>query len=71
MSHAYKRPAVAPNDALHLSANDWNMVLKLIDAPPAPNARLEAALRHYRSALRPAQANGVTQLEWSPATPLV
>ena len=35
-----------------MSPRDWNWLLDLLENPPAPNARLKAALKHYRKARR-------------------
>ena len=38
-------------DEIRLSPRDWNWLLPLLDAPPAPNARLQAALQRHRQLL--------------------
>lgn len=38
-------------DVIRLSPRDWNWLLKLLDEPPAPNARLQAALSRRRQLL--------------------
>lgn len=39
-------------DVIRLSPRDWNWLLELTENPPKPNAKLKAALKHYRKARR-------------------
>lgn len=39
-------------DVIRLSPRDWNWLLDLMDNPPKPNAKLKAALKHYKNAKR-------------------
>ena len=42
--------AVIERDALiRLSPRDWNWLLDLVDQPPAPNKKLQAALKRYNA----------------------
>lgn len=54
------------DEVLRLSAKDWGMVLKLLDAPPKPNARLKAAVKRYRAAKRTGDKDGSSSFNWSP-----
>ena len=38
-------------DVIRLSPRDWNWLLPLLDAPPAPNDRLRAAQERHRQLL--------------------
>jgi uncharacterized protein (DUF1778 family) len=48
---------------IHLSSNDAAFLLNLLEAPPAPNARLRKALQNYKS--RTLDADHST-FEWAP-----
>jgi uncharacterized protein (DUF1778 family) len=37
-------------DVIRLSSRDWNWLLDLMESPPKPNARLEAAMKRYQQA---------------------
>ena len=37
-------------DVIRLSPHDWNWLLDLMENPPKPNAKLEAALKRYKKA---------------------
>ena len=37
-------------EVIRLSPRDWNWLLDLMENPPTPNAKLTAALDHYRKA---------------------
>lgn len=39
-------------DVIRMSPRDWNWLLDLLENPPAPNARLKAALKRYQKARR-------------------
>jgi len=39
-------------DIIRLSPRDWNWLLDLMENPPKPNARLEAAMKRYQEAKR-------------------
>ena len=54
------------DEVLRLSAKDWSMVLKLLDAPPKPNARLKSAIKRYRTAKRPEQNDAHSSFSWKP-----
>ena len=50
-------------DVLRLSPRDWNWMLALMDAPPKPNDKLQAAVQHYNLA----KTNDAgTAFNWSP-----
>ena len=49
--------------AMHLSREDWNWVLDLLDNPPEPNSKLKAAVERYREAKR---GDADTGLDWQP-----
>jgi len=48
---------------MHLSREDWNWVLDLLDNPPEPNSKLKAAVERYREAKR---GDADTGLDWQP-----
>lgn len=52
-------------DLIRLSPRDWNWLLPLLDAPPAPNARLQAALKRHRQLLA-SDANGANPAPGQP-----
>ena len=52
------------DEVLRLSAKDWGMVLKLLDAPPKPNVRLKSAIKRYRAAKLPEQNDAHTSFNW-------
>lgn len=39
-------------DVIRLSPRDWNWLLDLMETPPKPNAKLQAALQRYQKARR-------------------
>lgn len=39
-------------EVIRLSPRDWNWLLDLLENPPPPNARLQAALERYQKAQR-------------------
>lgn len=39
-------------EVIRLSPRDWNWLLDLLENPPQPNARLQAALERYQKAQR-------------------
>ena len=47
--------------AIRLSARDWNWLLALADKPPKPNDRLQAALARYKKAR---QGNADNSFNW-------
>ena len=50
-------------DVIRLSPRDWNWMLALMDNPPKPNDKLQAALQHYNMI----KANDVgTAFNWNP-----
>lgn len=50
-------------EVIRLSPRDWGWLLDLMDDPPRPNARLEAALEHYRNARRD---DADSAFDWEP-----
>ena len=48
---------------IHLSSNDAAFLLSLLEAPPAPNARLRKALQNYKSRALDAE---YSTFEWTP-----
>jgi uncharacterized protein (DUF1778 family) len=48
---------------IHLSSNDAAFLLNLLEAPPAPNARLRKALQDYKSRTRDAEHS---TFKWTP-----
>src|SRR5450755_3583016 len=48
---------------IHLSSNDAVFLMNLLEKPPAPNARLGKALKHYESRTRNADNS---TFEWQP-----
>ena len=50
-------------EVIRMSARDWNWLLDQIEQPPAPNARLQAALRHYQEAR---QDDADSSIDWQP-----
>jgi uncharacterized protein (DUF1778 family) len=50
-------------DLIRLSPRDWNWMLALMDDPPQPNAKLQAALQHYNLAKR---NDAGTAFNWQP-----
>jgi uncharacterized protein (DUF1778 family) len=50
-------------DVIRLSPRDWNWMLALLDNPPQPNPKLQAALQRYQLA----KANDAgTAFNWQP-----
>jgi uncharacterized protein (DUF1778 family) len=39
-------------ETLRLSPRDWEWLLGLLENPPPPNARMQAAIKHYQDARR-------------------
>lgn len=37
-------------ETLRLSPRDWDWLLGLLENPPPPNARMQAAIKHYQDA---------------------
>ena len=52
-------------DVIRLSPRDWNWLLPLLDAPHAPNARLQAALQRHRQLL----ASDASDADTAPGQP--
>jgi uncharacterized protein (DUF1778 family) len=50
-------------ETLRLSARDWNWLLDLLDNPPKPNARLQAAMDRYQKSRQDDAAN---TFSWEP-----
>ena len=48
---------------IHLSSNDAAFLLNLLEAPPAPNARLRKALQNYKSRTLDAE---YSTFKWAP-----
>ncbi len=49
-------------DVIRLSPRDWNWMLALMDNPPKPNDKLQAALQHYNTMANDAG----TAFNWQP-----
>ena len=50
-------------EVIRLSPRDWNWLLGLLENPPPPNARLQAALERYQKAQC---ADADTAFHWEP-----
>lgn len=50
-------------EVVRLSGRDWNWLLDLMENPPAPNAKLKAALKRYQKARRD---DAGTAFNWEP-----
>ena len=50
-------------DVIRLSPSGWNWLLDLVENPPGPNAKLKAAIRRYRKAVRDDADNA---FNWEP-----
>ena len=50
-------------EVIRLSPRDWNWLLDLMDAPPQPNAKLQAAMQHYQDAK---QTDADNTFNWQP-----
>jgi len=50
-------------EVIRLSPRDWNWLLDLLENPPPPNARLQAALECYQKAQRD---DAGTAFNWEP-----
>jgi uncharacterized protein (DUF1778 family) len=50
-------------EVIRLSPRDWNWLLDLMDSPPKPNDRLQAALQRYQKAK---QDDAGTVFSWEP-----
>lgn len=51
------------DEVIRLSSRDWNWLLDLMEQPPKPNAKLEAALNHYQASRREGADN---LFDWEP-----
>ena len=50
-------------EVIRLSPRDWNWLLDLMENPPQPNAKLQAAMKHYQDAK---QNNADNTFNWRP-----
>ena len=50
-------------EVIRLSPRDWNWLLDLMENPPQPNAKLQAAINHYQDAK---QADADSSFDWKP-----
>lgn len=50
-------------EIIRLSSRDWNWLLELMENPPPPNARLQAAIKHYQNAK---QNDADNTFSWGP-----
>ena len=50
-------------DVIRLSPRDWNWLLDLMESPPKPNAKLQAAMKRYQKAKRD---DADTAFNWQP-----
>lgn len=50
-------------ETMRLSARDWHWLLDLLDHPPQPNAKLQAAMERYQTAKRD---DADCSFEWQP-----
>lgn len=50
-------------EVIRLSPRDWNWLLDLMENPPQPNAKLQAAMKHYRDAK---QNDADNTFNWEP-----
>lgn len=50
-------------EVIRLSPRDWNWLLDLLENPPKPNARLQAAMERYQKAR---QDDACTAFNWEP-----
>jgi len=50
-------------EVIRLAPRDWDWLLDLMENPPQPNARLEAATKHYQ---RVTQDDADTAFDWKP-----
>ena len=50
-------------ELIRLSPRDWNWLLELMENPPKPNARLQAAIERYQEARRD---DAGTFFNWEP-----
>ena len=44
------RAVIEREEVIRLSPRDWNWLLDLLENPPQPNTKLQAAMKHYRDA---------------------
>lgn len=50
-------------EVIRLSPRDWNWLLDLMENPPEPNAKLQAAMQHYQDAK---QNDADNTFDWGP-----
>ncbi len=50
-------------EVIRLSPRDWNWLLDLMENPPQPNAKLQAAMQHYQDAK---QNDADNTFNWGP-----